>query len=977
MTVARGRWSRPLEVLGLVLCLGALTARAQLPTPTTPPGSLQEQLQGPRGRGAADAGTVERELDVQRGDAGFQVGAPEADGGSPRFEPPTLVTDSPARYPEALAAQPVPGTVRLELLVDAEGEVAEVKLQQGTHPLLDEAALHAATGLRFTPARVDGVAVPVRLAFEYHFQAPAPVEVSESGAPLAPVTLRGRVRTKGNRAPIVGAILVFDSAEGAPGETDGDGRFEARLGTGSHTVRVTAPGHKPGFFRELVRAGEALEVVYGLEPLVVNPYETVIRGDRERTEVSRVTLHENELREIPGTQGDPFRVVMLLPGVGSMLSGVSYPVVRGSQPAATGYFLDGIRVPILFHLFLGPAVIHPDFIDTIDFYPGNPPTAYGRLTGGAVEGRLTRPRDDRVHGSAYADFINAGLFIEYPFQSTGTNVSVAGRLSYTPWLIALAANALSPPGADSSKLVLDFFDYQARVEQTVGPGRLRLFAFGSSDTFGTQAVTNAGTTALQSVLFHRVDLRYRHPVAGGELEGGVTAGLDRFALSSLDPREGGNLIDVDQRNVTARLGYSRSLGRGLSFTSGLDVESKRAIIALTERTPSGRGAFQDVRVELPVALATFSGLWGEATWHEEGSPWTVVPGLRLDNYHLSGGVNAFVAEPRVSVRRQMSEALTLKGGVGLYHQPPTTLISLPIVDIAALGQGLQRALQISAGVEYRDLGGFDVSLDGYVNPLLRTVELTPFGQEDSAPSFPDVPVPVDPTDPRGPPGPTRLVRRSLQEEGGPPQTPDLSDLGNFRSRGLSYGLELLIRKPLGGNWFGWLSYSLQRSTRLTRFTRYNTNDEPVGEAQAYLPYVFDQTHVANLVLNYKFANNITLGGVLHFNTGRPESGHLTSRTLVEGTDRDGLPRWRRVDLDQVDRLPAFFRFDVRLAKAWAYETFSLELYLDMLNVTINRETVSFDYAYGYTPSGVPTGQLTKTAVGLPIALPILGLKGRY
>jgi|GEM_PF-163986 len=975
MTVAQSWWRGTLGVLGLAVWLASMPVRAQLPTPTTPPGSLQEQLTAPRAR--EDAGVVSQELEVLRGDGGFVVGTEGSDGGTPRFEPPALVTDSPARYPEALAAQPVPGTVRLELLVDAEGEVSEVRLLEGTHPLLDEAALHAAAGLRFSPARVDGVAVPVRLNFEYHFEAPAPVEVSESGAPLPPVTLRGLVRTKGNRQPIVGASLVFDSLKDAPEETGPDGRFEARLGAGSHTVRITAPGHKPGYFRELMRSGESLEVVYGLEPLVVNPYETVVRGDRERTEVSRVTLHDAELREIPGTLGDPFRVVMLLPGVGSMLSGVSYPVVRGSQPAATGYFLDGIRVPILFHLFLGPAVIHPDFIDTIDFYPGNPPTPYGRLTGGAVEGKLTRPRDDRVHGSAYADFINAGLFIEYPFQSTGTNVSVAGRLSYTPWLIALAANALSPPGADSSKLVLDFYDYQARVEQTLGPGRLRLFAFGSSDTFGTEATTNAGSTALQSVLFHRVDLRYRHPVLGGELETGVTAGLDRFSLSSLDPVEGGNIIDVDQRNVTARLGYERELGRGLSLRSGLDVESKRAYLSLTNRVRAGRGTFDDMRTDLPVALATFSGLWGEVTWHEEGSPWTVVPGLRLDNYHLAGGVNAFVAEPRVSARRQMSEALTLKGGVGLYHQPPTTLISLPIVDIAALGQGLQRALQLSAGVEYKDLWGFDVSLDGYVNPLLRTVELTPFGEEDSSPSFPDVPEPVDPSDPRGPPGPLRtgVVRRTLQEE--QPQVPDLGSLGDFRGRGLSYGLELLIRRPLGGNWFGWLSYSLQRSTRLTRFTRFNAFDEPVGQTEAFLPYVFDQTHVANLVLSYKFANNFTLGGVLHFNSGRPESGNLTSRTLVEGTDRSGQPRWVRVDLDRVDRLPPFFRFDLRLAKAWAYETFSLELYLDMLNVTINQEVISYDYSYAYSPVGGLAGALTKSPVGLPIALPILGLKGRY
>lgn len=956
--------------VGLLVLAGVLPvspARAQ--TPTAPPVDLQSLSDAPR-TDAPDAGFVQTEVGLQRSDGGYALQG-DGDGGTPtRFEPPTLLADSPARYPEALAAQPVGGTVRLELLVDEQGEVAEAKLLQGLHPLLDEAALHAAPGLRFTPAKVDGVAVPVRLQFEYRFEAPAsPVATGER--PLPPVTLRGLIREKGNRKPLVGAVLVSDAAPDAPVETGPEGRFEARLPPGTQTVRVNAPGHKPGVFREDVRKGEALEVLYGLEPLVVNPYETVVRGDRERTEVSRVTLHDAELREIPGTMGDPFRVMMLMPGVGSMLSGISYPVVRGSQPAATGYFLDGIRVPILFHLFLGPAVIHPDFIDTIDFYAGNPSTQYGRLTGGAVEGKLTRARDDRVHGSAYADLINAGLFIEYPFKSTGTNVSVAGRISYTPWLIALAANSMQLPGSNDSKLVLDFYDYQARVEQEVGPGRLRLFAFGSSDTFGSEATTDNGTTALQSVLFHRLDLRYRHPVGGGELEAGVTLGLDRFSVGAEDPINGGGTYNIDQRDVIARLGYQRKLMEGLSLRAGMDVDSQRAVVSIHTRMPEVYGGpFEERNLDLPVALATFSGLWSELTWTPD-SKWTVVPGVRLDNYHLAGGPNAFVVEPRLGVRRKMSEQLTLKGGVGLYHQAPTTLISLPVIDIAALGQGLQQALQVSAGAEYKGFLGFDVSLEGYVNPMLRTVELVPFGDEDpSVPSPPGLPdVGGDPGNGRPPPttGGGSVVRGLAQEQN---PLPDIN-LPDLSSHGLSYGLELLIRRPLGGNWFGWLSYSLQRSTRHVSFTRYDAHGVPTGQDEADLPYVFDQTHVANLVLSYKFANSITLGGVLHFNSGRPESGNLTSRTEVEGIDMTGRPGWIPVDRDKVDRLPPFFRFDLRLSKAWAYDTFTLEAYLDMLNVTISQEVIGFEYAGG---GGIP---LSKKATGVPIALPILGLKGRY
>jgi len=837
----------------------------------------------------------------------------------------------------------------------------------GVHPLLDDAALHAATGLRFNPATLNGQPVPVRIGFEYRFEAPSAGAGDDGGvAPApAPVTLKGLVREKGNRRPLVGAVLVSDALPNTPVETDAEGRFEARWPSAAQRVRVTSPGHKPSTFIENLRPGEALEVVYGLEPLVINPYETVVRGDRERTEVSRVTLHDAELREIPGTMGDPFRVVMLLPGVGSMVSGIAYPVVRGSQPSSTGYYLDGIRVPLLFHLFLGPAVIHPDFIDTIDFYPGTPPPKYGRLMGGAIDGRLTRPKDDRVHGSAYADLINAGLFVEYPFKSTGTNVSIAGRYSYTPWIIALAANAFQdppPPGRKNDKIVLDFWDYQARVEQELGDGRLRLFAFGSSDTFGTRAQDALGTTALQTILFHRLDLRDRRPVGPGELETGVTWGFDRLSVvSETTGDETG--FHIDQGTLAVRAAYEARLSERLFLRSGADIDRKVADVSLsTVEDPFDGGGSTEVSFNA-LAVGVFAGAWGELLWQPDDR-WMVVPGLRVDNYHLTGGINHVAIEPRLTARYKLREDLTLKAGAGLFHQAPTTLISIPVVDIAGLDQGLQEALQFSVGAEWKAPRSFEVGLDFYVNPMVRTVELTPFADETLTDD-------VDDTSPvTGPEGWPRSRVQAMQVEEERPELPNLA------SHGLAYGMELLLRRPLGGNWFGWLSYSLQRSTRYTRFIRYNDFGEPINVDAKNLPFVFDQTHILNLVISYKFANNITLGGVLHFNTGRPETG-LGGQTQREGLRRspDGatFPDWIPVDRDQVDRLPAFFRFDVRLSKAWAYETFALEVYLDMLNVSISKEVVGFNYS-SFGPTG---SQLTKEPIGLPVVLPIMGLKGRY
>ena len=75
---------------------------------------------------------------------------------------------------------------------------------------------------------------------------------------------------------------------------------------------------------------------------------------------------------------------------------------------------------------LGPAVVHPDFIDAVDFYPGVAPAQFGRILGGAVEGRASRPREDRLHATASLDFINSGLFLEAPIHATGTHCKPPG-----------------------------------------------------------------------------------------------------------------------------------------------------------------------------------------------------------------------------------------------------------------------------------------------------------------------------------------------------------------------------------------------------------------------------------------------------------------------------------------------------------------------------------------------------------------------
>jgi TonB family protein len=129
----------------------------------------------------------------------------------------------------------------------------------------------------------------------------------------------------------------------------------------------------------------------------MQPIEVVVLG--ERPDRAPVSLSQAEVRELPGAFGDPFRAVEALPGVTPLVSGAPYYYVRGAPPGNIGYFFDDVRVPLLYHIGLGPGVIHPALVDRVDFYPGAYPARYGRFAGGIVAGESAAPLPE-WHGQA-------------------------------------------------------------------------------------------------------------------------------------------------------------------------------------------------------------------------------------------------------------------------------------------------------------------------------------------------------------------------------------------------------------------------------------------------------------------------------------------------------------------------------------------------------------------------------------------------
>ncbi len=839
----------------------------------------------------------------------------DADGGV--VLPPVLVHASPAPYPETASGEE--GEVELSLTVDAAGAVAEVTVVHASDERFVAGAVTAAKGLRFTPATLDGQPVAVVLGYRYRFQH---AEAPDAGPTWA--TLRGQVMTRGTRDELPLALVDLEDGGVAPVETDATGHFTLALPPGPQRVRVQASGHRPRIYRENLKSGDTVSVVYRLNRLYSRPWETVVRGQTERAEVSRITLTGAELREVAGTAGEPLRVIMLLPGVVTPISGLSYPVVRGASPAATGLYLDGVRVPQLYHLMAGNEVIHPDFIERIDFYPSNAPSRFGRVSGGVISANVAKARDDRIHFTLSPSITATSAFLEVPIKETGTNITLAGYVNYAAWLFA----ALGAAGAfgENIRPALEAYDYQARIEQKVGTGNLRLLAFGSSDVAGVRNTNPDQPSAFLTSRFHRIDLRGQFPLGPGALEVGSFVGWETLGVYGEQNGERVGSFLMNRFVWTGRALYKLNFGQNFQTRLGFDFERQVSGV----ETTTGLGAGGDL-LRQPDVMGVFTGTFLEAGYFSE--PIDVVAGVRVDTWHLPVGFTLGTVEPRLEVRARPHERLLVRGGAALAHQAPMLLISLPISDVAALRQGLHRVGQFSVGAQARLPFDLEVSVDFFLNHMFQVRE------------------------------------RSLTEfiTG----VSSLDDRYHGSRWGRSYGLELMVRLPQSGRLFGWLSYTLSRSERVRHFAIFNEDHSEVSEGIALLPFTFDQTHSLNVTLGYQLPAGFKVGASFHLNTGRPESGEFSSRTMRPVSVTEGRQRWGLVPLDQVDRLPAFARLDVRASKLIPFNTWSLDIYLDVFNIIGAQEVYGF--TYGYDAADVPT----RTQQAAPIILPTLGFKVVY
>ena len=820
----------------------------------------------------------------------------------PIIEGPAILEYVEAPYPDEAQELELEATVLLYVELDETGAVISVEVPEPVGHGFDEAAKAAVEQMSFSPARTEVGPVPVIFEFAYGFEftpepEPEPVE--------APVNFEGRLRQMGTREPVEGArVTIVDTDLVAL--TDEQGRWQLRgVPLGEQAVKVFHPDHTSLDTTLTFTEGEVTEVELWLRSLSYRANESVGVYRREKQEVTRRTITVEEIKRIPGTFGDPVKVIQTLPGAARSPFGTGLPIIRGSSPQDSGVYVDGIRIPLIFHLTGTTSVINQDLVESVDYLPGGYGVQFGRALAGTIDIK-TKKRFEENKLTWGTDVLDTQLFYGGTLDKDKKHgIAVGARRSYIDAFIPLFVNE-----DDLFTIRPVYADWQAKYTfQDLGPDEeASVFYYGFIDTLSVSTPDSTAQGSDQDTQgdlsteysTHRVMARYQRRV-NDQLLASVTPSLGYdytdFGL--------GNAFRLANWNTTLQLrsrlewtpapwievipgtdfifGYWK-----FEFSSPLQISALGDPLAEREDVYlSGDGTVYSpdayVRVNLrPLAdrdrWLIVAGLRAQSVIYQYGS-WAEVSGQ--DAYAM------FALDPRLATRLQLVEGLTLKASTGLYQQPPQPFQSLGTGTSTTLNY--ERSWQSTFGAELQLTQAISWDVEVYYRWLDNLV-----GINNSFDGF---------------------GSSAFQNQG----------------FGRVYGLETILRHNPTNRLFGWVSYTLSRAERKDR------------EDEDWYLFQYDQTHILTALAGYDLPWDFGISFQVQYVTGSPTTYYVNGTWEVDANDYD--PAFSGGYRDE--RLPDFFQTSLRLDKLFTFKFWQLELYAEAINAVrgVNPEFTVYNYDY--------------------------------
>ena len=852
----------------------------------------------------------------------------------PLVKNPELLEYVQAPYPPKAQEEKREGTVLLLIEIDEVGDVSYVEVLESAGEDLDQAAVEATWNFVFSPAEDANGPTPVQIEFAYGFvldtktkegaveDEKAKEEIEQ--APL-PVNLAGLLLEMGTRKPLVEFPVMVELPDGTTMETETneEGAYAFRgVPVGQVTIKSQYPEYVPAQKVVDIIENERADVRLWLKNRNYREDELVGLYRKPSADISRRTLSVEEIRRVPGTFGDAVRVIQTLPGAARSPLGSGLLVIRGSNPEDSAVYVDGIRIPIIYHLGGYVSVINSDLIQGVDYLPGSYSVRYGRSLGGVVDVKTKTDIPEQNRFSWNTDILDTGVSFTGKVGDYG--VALAARRSYVdlfiPYFTQDTGFTIKPR----------WYDYQAKLWKKTKDGTFSAFLFGFEDILNASTpgdVAQGSDPDAQGDLgsiyrSHRAYLMWTKNISKTwSVLFQPSIGVDDVSFDA----GGGFKVDQRQPIVEIRAESTWKLHDAFTLTAGADYiigeydftvdlpfsfDYAANYDPLAEREPlqlEGKGLGTGPDMYLNAEIRPLS----------DRNRWVLYPGMRvtfadLVDYNQDEAlVSTYDFDPRLNTRFSITPNSTLKGGIGVYTQPPQPFEMWRREGTTELA--FERAYSAEIGWEHQ------------FNEAIRS-DISFFGKSL-----------------------TNLIVDN-------PDAQTSSDLF-FVNEGIGrvYGMELIVRKEPVDKWFGWISYTLSRSERNDYPTREieDSADSIPGSPSSGSWYVYDidQTHILVAVAGYSFPDDFGLSGKIQYVTGNPYTPYEQG---IYDIDQDFYFSFPTGEYNS-QRLPSFLSIDIRADKLFTFEQWQLETYIDLLNVIRGKNPEFTIYNYDYTQQSYISG----------------------
>lgn len=497
-------------------------------------------------------------------------------------------------------------------------------------------------------------------------------------------SVRGKVVDKASQSPLPGAnitILTTDPLMGA--SSDQEGNFViSSVPTGRHRIQVSYIGYLTIIIEnQMVTSGKELVLNIEMEENPVQGKEVEIIAQQRKDQpvnpmalISARSFTIEETSRYAGSYGDPARMAANYAGVVSTRDNRNDIIVRGNSPFSMKYHIDGMEILNPNHFGAtgttgGPVtVLNTNLLANSDFLTGAFPAEYGNALSGVFDIHLRNGNSAKREYWGELGFNGLEFGVEGPFKTGGNATYLAAyRYSFTSLLEAMGIRLEESAHYQDLSFRLNFPTKKAGVFRLTGLGGPSSISLKDSDQpqdkwifddHGEDLVTRSRLVAIGAshTYFFNNDTRLQSYISF--TSSGIETTIDTFDLASEGTfRWAGEATAENKLSASSHL-VSKLDSRN-TIEGGLIYDFYMVNYIDSQYVHHQYIYYTDARENMSLcrAYASFQ--------HRFGPKVNASMGAHFQYFTLNG---SFSAEPRLSIKWDVTPVSALSAGFGLHSQ---------------------------------------------------------------------------------------------------------------------------------------------------------------------------------------------------------------------------------------------------------------------------------------------------------------------